>query len=446
MEAGITRLKFFLTLSLFLLLALPVSAQDVSSTNFSITTPNLFLGAYATSTTYGLTGVLTQPALGTSTATSFGNNPGFLFYPFVSSPVVSATPGNAQVTLNWTASSAGLGWSVGAYEVGQSSVSGGPYSFTNVGNVLTSTQTGLSNGTPYYFILRVLDAFSNVIASSSEVTSTPAGAAAGGGSSGGGGGGGGGGGATPIINTGVILKGYSYPAAKITVLKDGALATTLNADGIGDWSTSMGVNGGIYTFSIYATDSRGYKSVTISFTINVPVGQIVTLSDIVVSPTIAADKSQVKVGNDITFFGSAYPQSDINVIINSEQTIVDKTKADKFGRWLYKLDSGVLELGEHTTKSQTVIPNQQLISSFSESLAFRVGNQDVTFGDIDKKQPGVCSTRGDINNDKKINIVDFSIMLYFWNERNPKNPCVDINRDGIVNLFDFSIMLYWWTG
>jgi len=56
-----------------------------------------------------------------------------------------------------------------------------------------------------------------------------------------------------------------------------------------------------------------------------------------------------------------------------------------------------------------------------------------------------CSPHGDINNDGYVDIVDFSILLYFWGQTNPSNPCADINRDGIVDIIDFSIMLYWWS-
>lgn len=57
-----------------------------------------------------------------------------------------------------------------------------------------------------------------------------------------------------------------------------------------------------------------------------------------------------------------------------------------------------------------------------------------------------CDPHGDINKDGSIDIVDFSILMYFWHQTNPSNPCADINKDGVVNLIDFSIMLYWWTG
>ena len=43
----------------------------------------------------------------------------------------------------------------------------------------------------------------------------------------------------------------------------------------------------------------------------------------------------------------------------------------------------------------------------------------------------------------KTNLVDFSILLYWWGKY---NPAVDLNQDGIVNLPDFSILMYYWTG
>jgi hypothetical protein len=51
----------------------------------------------------------------------------------------------------------------------------------------------------------------------------------------------------------------------------------------------------------------------------------------------------------------------------------------------------------------------------------------------------------DINKDKKVTLVDFSIMLLSFNKSAPfKNICVDINRDGKVSVVDFSILLTQW--
>ena len=157
----------------------------------------------------------------------------------------------------------------------------------------------------------------------------------------------------------------------------------------------------------------------------------------------------MKTGNDIKFFGYSYPRSKVNVIINSEHEVYATVSSDSFGAWLYKINSSLLTYGEHTIKSRTILPSGAA-SPLSESLSFRVGDADIPFSLTAAVRSEVleraCNKNGDINNDKKVNIVDFSIMLFFWNQRSPSNPCADINADGAVNLFDFSIMLFWWTG
>lgn len=253
--------------------------------------------------------------------------------------------------------------------------------------------------------------------------------------------------------TRVIMKGRAYPRASITAFKDGTVVGTPTADKDGNFEITVDVEGGFYTFSIFGIDVDNRRSLTYSFTTSVAKGFTVIISDIILSPTIGADKAEVKYGNDITFLGYAYPNSDVGVIINSEGQINATTSSDKIGRWEYAFDSKQVEKGSHTTKSQTVT-RDNLRSPFSETLAFQVGDKDVSFGKISRPAGLItpflpkkaCNKNGDINDDGKVNIVDFSIMLFFWQQHNPKNPCADINQDGIVNLIDFSIMLFWWTG
>lgn len=57
---------------------------------------------------------------------------------------------------------------------------------------------------------------------------------------------------------------------------------------------------------------------------------------------------------------------------------------------------------------------------------------------------GTC-IGADINRDKIVNLVDFSILLLSFNALPPfKNPCVDITQDGKVSIADFSVMLTQW--
>ena len=84
---------------------------------------------------------------------------------------LSATPGNAQVSLSWTASSGAT-----SYNVKRSTTSGGPY--TTVGNPTgtTFTNTGLTNGTTYFYVVSAVNA-SGESGNSNQVSATPQGVA-----------------------------------------------------------------------------------------------------------------------------------------------------------------------------------------------------------------------------------------------------------------------------
>jgi hypothetical protein len=50
--------------------------------------------------------------------------------------------------------------------------------------------------------------------------------------------------------------------------------------------------------------------------------------------------------------------------------------------------------------------------------------------------------RSDLNCDGRVNLADFSILMYYWGTS--WTPA-DTNKDGIVGLPDFSIMMFDWT-
>ncbi|HBZ36322.1 MAG TPA: hypothetical protein DEO26_01140, partial [Candidatus Veblenbacteria bacterium] len=54
-------------------------------------------------------------------------------------------------------------------------------------------------------------------------------------------------------------------------------------------------------------------------------------------------------------------------------------------------------------------------------------------------------TKADLNDDGRVNIVDFSIAAYWYKRLSPP-ASVDLNTDGKVDIVDFSIMAYNWTG
>jgi fibronectin type 3 domain-containing protein len=80
---------------------------------------------------------------------------------------LAAVPGNTQVMLSWMASSSATG-----YNVQRSTTSGGPYMQISAPTATNYTDTGLTNGTKYFY---VISAFNSVgqSANSSEVSATP---------------------------------------------------------------------------------------------------------------------------------------------------------------------------------------------------------------------------------------------------------------------------------
>lgn len=241
---------------------------------------------------------------------------------------------------------------------------------------------------------------------------------------------GGGGG---VGETKVIFEGRAYPKAFITLLKDGKVAATFFAESSGLFRKELtGLAGGTYSFGIFAEDSEGRKSVTVSFTIGILSGFTTTISGIFVSPTISLTPTQVERGQDVDIAGQVFPESRVNIFV-SPQNIVKETTATKEGKWDYKLDTASLGEVEHYVKAMAFFGTGEQ-SSFSQTLSFLVL----------KKGIKVCKG-ADLNFDGKVDIVDFSILLYFWNQTNPSNRCADINSDGRVDIIDFSIMMYWWS-
>jgi fibronectin type 3 domain-containing protein len=84
---------------------------------------------------------------------------------------LQATAGNAQVSLTWTASTGAT-----SYHVKRSTVNGGPYTQVAAPTTASDSDTGLTNGTTYYYVVSVLNA-AGESANSSQVSATPANAA-----------------------------------------------------------------------------------------------------------------------------------------------------------------------------------------------------------------------------------------------------------------------------
>jgi len=239
--------------------------------------------------------------------------------------------------------------------------------------------------------------------------------------------------ASPPAN--VIFKGRAYPNAYLTILKGKVVAATFFAESSGLFEKELtGVRGGVYNFGISAEDNIGLKSVTLGFTASILGGRTTTIFGIFISPTISLTPIQVEKGNIVNISGQSFPESEVKIFVSSVEETIKGSISDQKGNWDYKLNTVLLREGAYKIRAKALFQDGEQ-TSFSHILPFLV----VASGIL------VCEG-ADLNFDGKINLIDFSILLYFWEQSNPSNRCADINFHNPVDLLDFSIMMYWWTG
>ncbi|MEK7546780.1 MAG: hypothetical protein AAB536_01215 [Patescibacteria group bacterium] len=262
---------------------------------------------------------------------------------------------------------------------------------------------------------------------------------------GGGGGGGvvgvGGGGGYFISPTQVVFSGRAYPSSEVTLLKDAQVAATTIAGSDALFQITLSnISAGNYIFSFYGEDKNDVRSSLLAFPVSVIYGITMNVTGIFIAPTIKVDKEEVKRGDDIIIFGQSSPQSDIVITISSSPNFFGKTISDKNGVYLYNFDTTVLDYGSYSAKSKASIGNLEA-SGYGNIVNFIVGTKNVTA----KQQVSCSSLFRDLNGDCKINIVDFSILAYWYNRSDPPSS-LDLKVDNKINLDDFSVLAFYWTG
>lgn len=159
---------------IFLILCVTTVAKatDLSSQSFIVRDPVIGSGGeYQSSGSFKLYGSGNFDNIGSGSSATYNGRFGFLYYPYVNVGTLAATPNGLSINLSWASSAGGLGYNVSGYKTGIASATGGPYTYTSVGNVTMYSYTSLEPGT-YYFVVQTLDEFGNVVGISNEAIST----------------------------------------------------------------------------------------------------------------------------------------------------------------------------------------------------------------------------------------------------------------------------------
>lgn len=236
----------------------------------------------------------------------------------------------------------------------------------------------------------------------------------------------------------VVISGYAYPDATITILVDGQIADTTTANSSGDYEIVLDeIARGAYTFGVYGTDENGVRSSTFSTSFTVTGARTSALSNINILPSILVDPDPVDPGEGLTISGYALPDADITIEngrVNGSPTTLTTT-SDGDGFWTISVDTSSFREDTYRVRARAVVPGTLRSTNFSDYTFYGVG------------QPADLPLNADLNRDGSVNLIDFSILLFWWGgDGGDSDPPADINRDGNVNLTDFSILLFNWTG
>jgi hypothetical protein len=277
-------------------------------------------------------------------------------------------------------------------------------------------------------------------------TGTGTGGGNAGGSSSGGSGGGGGSGAGKFLKYPVdqpyppdlTLSGWAYPASLVTILQNDKKAGDVSASADGSFMyVAQDISKGIYTYVVWARDSDGVKSAPHTSTFWMEDNTQTIISNILIPPTIKLESDYVDLGAVIKAFGQSIPGKKVEVLAYSptqkKTVVIQETSSGADGRWSLPISTSGWSRGTYELSART----------FHDKFGWSLYGEKVRCGVGETAVDESPCAKSDINKDGKVNLVDFSILMFYWGAT---NALADINKDGKVNLVDFSIMMYCWTG
>jgi hypothetical protein len=254
----------------------------------------------------------------------------------------------------------------------------------------------------------------------------------------------GGGGSGSIINATVTLSGFAFPNAKLTLLKDGQVSTTLIANADGTFRILMNnLAFGNYQLSVYADDVLGNSSAP--YTVNVAAfsSQPYQFDNIIIPPTITSSGLISEIGKPFYVSGYAPPGSTVTLEVPGV-AVLASALADNGG--FYRIE-GVYSLQPGIAALRTKASYNGISSPYSKpvQMLFYVAGTVPGLPGTTPPPPAQYGICVDYNRDRRVNLIDFSILLFWFGKSNPP-ATIDCNGDRAVDIKDFSILMYFWTG
>lgn len=258
------------------------------------------------------------------------------------------------------------------------------------------------------------------------------------GSGGGGSSGGGsssGGSNEPIGDTQISVRGIGVPRATVNILLDTENVGSVQTNSSGQFEFTTESTPGTVSMGFWYTDPSSIRSITYNTVFDVTQGAITNVNGVVLPPTIELSDAEIDPGQPLELSGYAAPGTTLELHIGS--SITETTEVGSDGSWAVTYDTSNLAPREYTIRARTRARQStiQSESGYSSSIQLFLGVE------------GRASTPSDLNRDGSVNLIDFSILIFWWQTNGGNsNPPADINGNGNVGLEDFSILLFNWSG
>jgi hypothetical protein len=250
---------------------------------------------------------------------------------------------------------------------------------------------------------------------------------------------GGGSGAVPMrAQTQVVFAGKAYPNSSVQVLKDGQLLVIAQADGNADFTYNVSnATPGPTTFGFWSEDAKKIRSITYTTTFQVTQNAVTNVNNVFLPPTIRALLPKVSPGSDIVLDGTTAPRSYVQLLVDKSSAPVQMATSRDNGEWDTKLST----VGMTPEIFHQILPYLELPAA-SGTIPQKSGNGTSLNIFVGNSNVADQTSNGDINGDGKVNMIDFSMLLFRFGTAGPVG---DLNHDGKVNIADLSIMLFNWT-
>jgi hypothetical protein len=220
------------------------------------------------------------------------------------------------------------------------------------------------------------------------------------------------------------------------VLLDGKEIGTVRSNNTGDFDFATDASPGTVSMGFWTLDTNNIRSITYTTTFDVTQGAITNVNGVLIPPTLSINDTTVNPGDTVIFSGQTVPNTKVEVYIDNKAQVLTTTSAGN-GIWSITFPTTGLSAAPHTARARFILGSGSLTtqSSFSTTIQFFVG--------VD----GAAVRPSDLNRDGNINLIDFSILIFWWGTAGGNSdPAADINGNGKVGLEDFSILLFNWTG